>query len=76
MVLGPLEHEVFKEVGETGSAGLLVLRPDVIPDIHGDDRDVMVFVDDDVETVGERAFGEGKRERVHPSILPLPATPS
>ena len=52
-------------MGEASPAGPLVLRPDVIPDVHRDDRDVMVFVDDDVEAVGERSFGEGEREGVH-----------
>ena len=45
---------------EAGAAGPLVLGPDVVPDVHGDDRHVMILVDDDVEAVGERALGERK----------------
>ena len=40
--------------------GRSFLEPDVIPDVHRDDRHVMVLVHDDVEAVGERALGEGK----------------
>jgi hypothetical protein len=32
-----LEEHVFKEMGESRSAGLLVRRPDVIPEVHRHD---------------------------------------
>ena len=50
------EHQVFEEVREAGAARLLVLRPDVVPEVHRHDRHVVVFVDDDVEPVVERAL--------------------
>ena len=60
VVLGALEHQVLEEVREAGAARALVLRADVIPDVHRHDRHVMVLVHDDVEAVGERALGERK----------------
>ena len=58
VVLRALEHQVFEEVGETGPARLLVLRPDVVPDVDRDDRAVAVLVDEDVESVVERPAAE------------------
>ena len=60
VMLGPFEHQVLEEMREAGAARPLVLGADVIPDVHGHDRHVMILVDDHVETVGERALGEGK----------------
>ena len=39
----PVEHHVFEQVGEAGAAGLLVRRSDVVPDVHRDKRQTMVF---------------------------------
>jgi len=36
-MLAAAEHEVFKQVGEAGLAGMFVLRPDVVPDVDGHD---------------------------------------
>ena len=55
-----LEHQVLEEVREPGAPRLLVLRPDVVPEVHRDDRHVVVLVHDDVEPVGERAFRVGQ----------------
>src|SRR5262245_16802987 len=49
-------------MGEAGAPGALVLRADVVPHVHGHDRHVVVFVDDDVEAVGEGALLERKRQ--------------
>jgi hypothetical protein len=54
VVFGPLEHQVLEEMREPRSAGMLVLRADVIPQIHGDHRQPPVFVDDDPKAVLER----------------------
>jgi hypothetical protein len=43
---------VFEEVGEAGAAGSLVERADVVPKVDGDERQAMVFVGEDDETVG------------------------
>ena len=51
-VFGALEHHVFEEVGEAGAASALVQRADVIPEVDGDEREAMVFVHEDDETVG------------------------
>ena len=70
MVLGALEHEVLKEMRETGATRPLVLRSDVIPEVHRHDRDVAILMDDDIQAIGERAFGIGKRERIHAATAP------
>ncbi len=59
VVLGAVEHQVFKQVREAGFAGLLVLGADVVPDVDGDDRRLVVLVDNQPETVVERVFGVG-----------------
>ena len=72
-VLGALEHHVFEEMGEAGAAGALVERADVVPEVDGDEREAMVFVGDDDETVGHGELlelelreleGRGWRERL------------
>ena len=56
VVLGPLEHDMLEEVRETCTSRLLVLRADVIPDIDRRDGQSVVFVQDDVQAVGECEF--------------------
>ena len=58
VVLGPLEHQVFEQVGEPGLAGLFVLRADVVPDVDGHDRRLAVGVDDDGQAIGQAEFFE------------------
>jgi hypothetical protein len=70
MVLGALEHEVLEEVREAGATRPLVLGSDVIPKVYRHDRYVAVLMDDDIQAVGERAFGVGKRERIHAATAP------
>ena len=53
VMLRALEHQVLEEVREAGTAGHLVLGADVVPDVDGDDRQRVIFVDEDVEAVGE-----------------------
>jgi len=38
-----LEEHVFEEMGESGSASLLIRRPDVIPEVHGHDWRGMIL---------------------------------
>ena len=45
---------------EAGAARALVLRADVIPEVDGDDRARVVFVQEHVEAVGERVLREGE----------------
>jgi len=63
IVLGAFEHQVLEEVRETGLARLLVLRADVVPEVHGHHRQLMIFVHDDIEAVVERALREGDLHR-------------
>ena len=58
IVLRTLEHHVFEEVGKAGPARPLVLGTDVIPDVDADDRRGVVFMQDDIQTVGKREFLE------------------
>ena len=60
VMLGPLEHQMLEQVREAGLSRPLVLRADVIPQVHRDDRARAVFVQEDVESVVERVFREGK----------------
>jgi hypothetical protein len=70
VVLRSFEHQVLEEVRESGMAGAFVLRSDVIPDVHGNDRTRVVFVEQDIESVAERVLGERK---VHFLKLPQPS---
>ena len=58
MVLGPLEHHVLEQMGEAGPADLLVLRPDVVPEVDGGNGQRVVFVQDDLQPVGKRVLLE------------------
>ncbi len=57
-VLRALEHHVLEQVGETGAPRLFVGRPDVIPEIHRDQRQPVILGEDHVEPVGQRVFFE------------------
>ena len=47
------EHHVLEQMGETGLAGLLVLRAHVVPKIDVRDRELVVLVQDDLKAVRE-----------------------
>ncbi len=55
-VLRALEHQVFEQMREAAAAGRIVLRADVVPDLHGDGRARVVLDADHLQAVGERAF--------------------
>jgi hypothetical protein len=57
-MLAAAEHEVFKQVGEPGLAGVFVLRPDVVPDVHGHDGRLVILMDDQGEAISEDEFLE------------------
>jgi hypothetical protein len=46
-VARPLEHQVLEKMRETGQSRRLVARPDVVPEVHGNDRYGAVRADDD-----------------------------
>jgi hypothetical protein len=53
-VLRALKHHVLEEMRETCPAGLLVRRPDVIPEVHGHERKPVIFAQDHVQAVRQR----------------------
>jgi hypothetical protein len=53
-VLRTLEHHVFEQVRKSRAPGLLVLGPDVIPDLHVNDRRGMILEKHHVEAVRQR----------------------
>jgi hypothetical protein len=55
-VLGAFEHHVLEEVGEAGATGALVERADVIPEVYGHERQAMIFMQEDDESVGHGVF--------------------
>ena len=72
-VLRAVEHQVLEQVREARLARLLVLRADVIPDVHRDDRRLVVLVDDQGEAVVENELlvrdvdlrDQGARKQAH-----------
>ena len=65
--LRAFEHEVLEQVGEAGASRLLVLRTDVEPLVHVDDRQLPVDVQDDLQAVRQRIFLERElRDRARP----------
>jgi len=68
VMLRSLEHQMLEQVRKSGVAGPLVFRTDVIPEVHGDDRAGVVFVQQDVEAIGERVLGEGNVHRNLPQV--------
>ena len=63
-VLAAVEHQVLEQVRETGLAGRLVGRPDVVPDVDGDDRRLVVLVDDQPQAVVEHVLRVGDIDRL------------
>jgi len=55
-VLAAAEHQVLKQVRKSRLSRLLVFRANVIPDVDGDDRGLVIFVDDHGEAVVEDKF--------------------
>jgi hypothetical protein len=47
---------MFEEVSEACAIGAFVFAPDVIEDVSGNDWGGVIFVEDDMETVGEIVF--------------------
>src|SRR5262249_54444735 len=56
VILRPLKHHVLEEMREASAPAPLVLRSDVIPDVDGDNRRSMIFMQDDSQAVLERVF--------------------
>jgi hypothetical protein len=57
-VLGAFEHHVFKEMSEAGVAYGFVGGAHVVPDIDGDEREAVIFGQNDLKAVVELVFLE------------------
>ena len=53
-----LEHQVLEEMREAGAPLRIVLRADVVPDLHADRRARMVFDGHHLQPVGQGALAE------------------
>ena len=62
VVLAAVEHQVLEQMSETGAARPLVLGADVIPDIHRDDRRLVILMDDQGQPVGQHEALKGNVE--------------
>ena len=51
---------MLEQVCEARLAELLVLGADVIPEVDMNDRELVVFVEDDVESIGKRQLLESQ----------------
>ena len=56
-VVAATEHQVLEQMGESGLARLLILRPHVIPRVHRNDRRLVVFMHQHGQPVGEHKLG-------------------
>jgi hypothetical protein len=52
---------VLEEVGEPGASQFFILGPDVVPDVDRHQGYGMVFVEDDVQAIGQSGLLEGDR---------------
>ena len=62
-VLGALEHEVFKEVRESGAPSAFIFRANVIPDVDGGDRRGAINDEEEAQAIGEPMFANRQRRR-------------
>lgn len=62
-VLRAHEHQVLEQVGEAGPPRLLISGSHVVPDVHADDGQRVVLVQDDLEAVGQRERGVRDAQR-------------
>ena len=55
-ILTPVEHQVLEQVSEPGPPRLLILRPDVVPHVHGDNRRLPVLMHKQRQAVLQNEF--------------------
>ena len=60
-MLVALEHHVLEKMSETAAAIWIVFRTDVIPDLHGDGRALVIFDRVNLKPVRQRHVFEGQR---------------
>ena len=68
VVLRSFEHQMLEEMREACVPRALVLRADVIPEIHRDDRTRAILMEEHVESVGQRVLRERQRHRNSPQV--------
>ena len=56
-VIAAAEHQMLEQVGESGLAGLLVLRSHVVPRVHGHHRSLVILMDEDSEAIRQHKLG-------------------
>ena len=57
-IFAAVEHQVFEEVCKAGFSHLLILGPNVVPDVDRDDRGLVIFVNDQAQPVVQSEFSE------------------
>ena len=62
-MLRALEHQVLEEMRESGPPWRLVFRADVIPEVDGDNGASVVFVQQQLETIGQLVLCERNHHR-------------
>ena len=55
-MLAAAKHQVFEQMCEPGFAGLLILGANVVPEVDGHDRRLMVLMHDQSQSVVEHEF--------------------
>jgi len=67
------EHQVLEQMRETRFAGLLILGTDVVPNVHRDDRRLVVFVHEQRQPVFQHElFVRNIDVEIGNGILPAP----
>ena len=61
ILLRAVEHHVLEEMRDSGRAGPLVARPDLVEQVHRDIGNVVIFFDDHLHPVGERVGADRAR---------------
>src|SRR3989449_401037 len=76
-MLAAVEHQVLEQMRESRPAGPLVLRAHVIPDVHGDDRRLVILMNEQRQAVFQHKAlirdRDGRRLRgARPALGPRP----
>jgi hypothetical protein len=56
-MLGAVEHQVLEQMRKSRATRPLILAAHVVPDVHGDDRRLVILVHDEREPVGQHMLG-------------------
>ena len=64
-MLVALEHHVLKEMSKTAAAIWIILRTDVIPDLHGNGGALVIFDRVNLKPIRQRYVFEGQRRNLY-----------